>query len=359
MKLLAGFLAVALAQDEDRWGYYDYYGNGHTHGKSQTSQTGIGGNQIGQDPALNNGHGTVIGNGRICWHCTERSYGECLSTVGPTLGDPSRHGAAYCVGEEYFCYITERRIIRHDGNDYNFEMGQPWSQGSADIYQEENTAFAGSNMTPDTQIRVDMGCQQPQACLRQMHMNYKIEMGMPYHTTGIAPVTLPVVHGGLTREGMCRLGQDWRDYASGNHNMDNWRMDNWRNTGTFGGVTDRRYGAVRNHYHFGKGTESVCHHCCDPLLEFAGTDGNPMTPYDYMGCNFNAIASEANISSGGTVDGAGNVDNNEFLRRSHIWDTPVWYDSRQYHGIFRNPHTQYPHNTVSYNVGGSHPNARR
>jgi hypothetical protein len=353
MKLLAGFLAVALAQDSDRWGFYDYYGN--SHGKSQTSQTGIMGNQIGQEKA------SVIGNGRICWHCNERNYGHCLDANGPTLGDSHRHGAAYCVGEEYFCYIHERRIIRHDGNDWDFEMRQPWSQGSADTYQEENVAFAGSNMSPDTNIRVEMGCQQPSACLRQMHQNYKIEMGMPYHvqSSDVALPTLPVVHGGLAREGMCRLGQDWRDYASGNHDSDNWRMGNWRET-PFMGVWDRRYGAVRNHYHYGKGTESVCHHCCDPLLEFGNTDGDAVTtPYDYMGCNFNAIMTSADISSGGTVDGMGNVDDNAFLQRSHVWDTPVWYNNMQYHGMFRNPHTQYPRNTVSYNVGGAHPNARR
>lgn len=352
MKLLAGFLAVALAQDEDRWGFYDYYGN--SHGKSQTSQTGLNGNQIGQQKA------TVIGNGRICWHCEERNYGDCLNTGGPNLGDSDRHGAAYCTGEDYFCYIHERRIIRHDGNDYNFEMGQPWSQGSEDTYQEQNTAFASSNMSKNTNIRVEMGCQQPQACLRQMHMNYKIEMGMPYHvqSSDVALTTYPVVHGGLAREGMCRLGQDWRDYASGNHDSDNWRMTNWRMS-PFNGVMDRRYGAVRNHYHFGKGTESVCHHCCDPLIEFSDDSDAFGTPYDYMGCNFNAIMSNADISSGGTVDGAGNLDANEFLQRSHVWDSPIWYDNRQYHGMFRNPHSQYQRNTVSYNLGGANPNSGR
>jgi len=355
MKLLAGFLAAALAQDSDRWGFYDYYGN--SHGKSQTSQTGIAGNQIGQSGA------SVIGNGRICWHCNERNYGDCLAAT-PSNGDPNRHGAAYCVGEEYFCYIHERRIIRHDGNDWDFEMRQPWSPGSETVYQEENLAFGSSNINKNTNIRVEMGCQQPSACLRQMHMNYKIEMGMPYHVSSgsVAIDTLPVVHGGLTREGMCRLGQDWRDYASGNHNSDNWRMSNWREA-PFGGVWDRRYGAVRNHYHYGKGTESVCHHCCDPLLEFDDTtppDSDPVnTPYDYMGCNFHAIASAADISSTTTVDGAGNVDGNAFLQRSHVWDSPVWYDNRQYHGMFRNPHTQYPHNTVSYNLGNANPNVRR
>ena len=49
---------------------------------------------------------------------------------------------------------------------------EPW-------YQEENqrTDKSNSNKTPNTNIRVQMGCQQPQACLRQQHQNYKIQIG--------------------------------------------------------------------------------------------------------------------------------------------------------------------------------------
>ena len=161
-----------MAQDSDRWGFYDYYGN--AGGKSQTSQTGIDG-QLMQSQA----RGT-LGNGRICWHCSERSYGHCLGGTA-MIGDPKRHGAAYCTGEDYFCFASERRIIRHDGNDYNFEYGQPWSEGpvTAPVYQEENINHASSNMSKDTNIKVEMGCQQPHSCLRQMNMNYKIDMGMP------------------------------------------------------------------------------------------------------------------------------------------------------------------------------------
>ena len=47
------------------------------------------------------------------------------------------------------------------------------------LYQEENqrTDKSNSNKTPNTNIRVQMGCQQPQACLRQQHQNYKIQIG--------------------------------------------------------------------------------------------------------------------------------------------------------------------------------------
>jgi len=350
MKLFAGFLAAALAQEEgsDRWGYYDYYVDSSV-GKSQNSQShGLG-------PLMTNRAEGIMGNGRICWQCQERSYGHCLAS-NPTNGDVHRHGAAYCQGEDYFCYINERRIIRHDGNDYNFEFGQPWSSNGANTYQEENIDHATSNSNQNTNIRVDMGCQQPMACLRQQNMNYKIDMGLPFHTMSSVPIdTYPVAkYPGLVREGSCRLGKDWLDYASGVHDSDNWRLLNWRSINI-----DRRFGAVEHHYHYGKGTESNCHYCCDPLLEFSDADSNPATPYDYFGCNYNAVAAgQLTISSGGTVDGAGNVAANVFINRHQDWTVPVWYDNRQYHGMFRNPHTQFPRKTMTYNFG-SEPNGRR
>lgn len=349
MKLLAGFLAAALAQDSDRWGYYDYYGN--SVGKSQTSQTGINGQLNASGQA-----GGTLGNGRICWQCAERSYGECLAGSASN-GDPVRHGAAFCTGEEYFCFISERRTIRHEGNDLNFEQNQPWSSNTNAVYQEENINHASSNMTPNTAIRVEMGCQQPMACLRQQNMNFQIQMGNSFFFgSGSVPGTgLPVAHSGLAREGSCRLGKDWVDYMNGMTDTDNWRMDSWQS-----GISDvdRRYGAVENHYHFGKGTESVCHYCCDPLLEFSAGDSDPTTPYDYMGCNFNAVSGGASdITTSGNVD-TGDLAGNAFLVRQHNWLSPVWYNSAQYHGTFRNPHTQYPHKTMSHNTGST-PNGRR
>jgi len=353
MKLLAGFLAVALAQDSDRWGYYDYYGNSQV-GKSQSSQTGVEGGSTGPNEVGTFNLRGTLGNGRICWHCNEQSYAGCLAG-SPTRGDEKRHGAGYCTGEDYFCFIAERRTIRHETNDYNFEKAQPWSAGgSGPAYQEDTT-----NNNANTMIRVEMGCQQPMACLRQMHMNYKIEMGLPFHvaSNSLPLATLPVVHGGLAREGSCRLGQDWIDYASGSHGAanSNWRMGNWQSINS-----DRRYGAVRNHFHFGKGTESYCHHCCDPLIEFSAADGSPSTPYDYNGCNYNAASAATAIVSSGSSVGA-NVGTNMFLNRAHVWDTPVWTDSRQYHGMFRNPHTQKARKVAGNNVSSGasllHPNA--
>lgn len=354
-----------MAQYEDQWGSYDFYGNPGQKSQSSATHNGathvhsgmqVNGNLIQTGAALPAQNGVIgsigfnprtsgsLGNGRICWHCSETSYGLCLSSYSAShLGDSVRHGASYCQGEDYFCFISERRIIRHDGNDYNYEMGQPWSAGtSIPVYQEQNTGVhATSNVTKDTKIRVEMGCQQPSACLRQMNMNYKIDMGMPFHTMTAIPIaTNPAVkYPGLAREGLCRLGLDWLDYASGQHNLNKWSQ-------VSDGFTNPRYGAGEHHYNFGKGTESVCHYCCDPLLERTGT-----TPYSYNGCNYDAIGTDlTTISASNNVDGGGTLSNNAFIKRQQQWDTPIWYHAGQYHGMFRNPHTQYPRTVMAHNA---------
>jgi len=147
---------------------------------------------------------------------------------------------------------------------------------------------------------------------------------------------------------------DWQDYAHGIHSTttDQWRQKNWRSIGI-----DRRFGAVEHHYHYGKGTESVCHYCCDPLLEFSDADSNPLTPYDYNGCNFNAVsAGQTAISDGTTVDNSSGITGNVFINRHQLWSAPIWYDARQYHGMFRNPHTQYPRKVQAYNTAANTPN---
>lgn len=347
MKLLAGFLAAALAQDEDRWGYYDYYGNSNV-GKSQNSQShGVGPLAIGRSEG-------IMGNGRICWECSERNYGHCLGGTA-MVGDATRHGATYCTGEDYFCYANERRIIRHDGNDFNFEFGGPWTAQAASTYQEESVAFGSSNMNQNTNIKVEMGCQQPMACLRQQNKNYQIDMGQLFFGSAGPIAKGPAgAFAGNVREGMCRLGLNWVNYSNGNHASDNYRENNWRP-----GVAnndDRRYGAPDHHYHFGRGTESVCHFCCDPLLEMADGDTNPLTPGDYFGCNFNHFATNADISATNTVDENGNLAGNRYTLRHTIWDKKTWYNNMQYHGMFRNPHSQYAHKTMVHNLGGPDPN---
>lgn len=377
-----------MAQYEDQWGSYDFYGNPGQKSQSSATHNGathvhsgmqVNGNLIQtglplagpvvSSPAHDGTIGAIgfnprtsgsLGNGRICWHCSETSYGLCLSSYSAShLGDSVRHGASYCQGEDYFCFISERRIIRHDGNDYNFEMGQPWSEGTnIPVYQEENTggAHTTSNTTKNTKIRVEMGCQQPSACLRQMNMNYKIDIGLPFHTMTARPIaTNPAAKfAGLAREGLCRLGKDWLDYASGQHALNKWSQIS-------DGFNDPRYGAGEHHYNFGKGTESVCHYCCDPLLERTGS-----TPYSYNGCNYDAIGTDTTTISSATaalqnVDGDGDISGNVFINRQQQWDTPIWYNAQQYHGMFRNPHTQYErtvkaHNAYTDSAGNRTPN---
>ena len=98
--------------------------------------------------------------------------------------------------------------------------------------------------------------------------------------------------------------------------------------------TDRRYGAVAPHYHYGKGTESVCHYCCDALLEYDIASESP--------CNYHIIAQNTapNQTTAAKSLGAitGNVDTvdtaqfmnvmrNIFLERQENWTHPTWYDS--------------------------------
>jgi len=351
MKLLAGLMALASAQEADQgadrgfYGSYDYYGG--YYGKSQAIPMGDS-DTLGMKVASNQNK-QPLGNGRECWQCNEKSYGECLGADSNASNDPVAHGQVYCKGEEYFCYIHERRIIRHDGNDYNFEVGQPWSAGVVPVtYQEENqrTDISNSNKTPNTNIRVQMGCQQPQACLRQQHQNYKIEIGKTWYNGASNRLhTLPAGHVGLAREGLCRLGDDWNEYAVGGTNAatDTWRKHEWRNSPTNSNPlhdTDRRYGAVRPYHHYGKGTESVCHYCCDALLEYDLTGNTPCNYYAITGVDANLGAFSATVNTVDTAD-SGNIDSNIFLKRQEYWNNPTWYHADQYHGMFRNPHTQY------------------
>lgn len=349
MKLLSGLILAARAQE--LWGdYYNYnYNSGITYdGKSQHVDDGVAGHQKASSTSLE-------GNGRICWHCSSRNYADCVAAAtDPAEGDTVRHGAAYCVGEDYFCYISERRIIRHDGNDFNFEKGQPWSTGTATTYAEDNV-----DNSDIKELKVDMGCQQPNACLRQQHQNYQIQLGHSFFSNTIIDAVPVSKTPNLNREGMCRLGREWLDYARGNGHDHQWnkaqadgnRFNDEEDT------HDRRYGYTQNHHHMGKGTESVCHYCCDPYLErVAG----------FYGCNYDAVINVGNnlfqpdvMSSSSTVDGEtpAGTDGNLFRVRSRTYDSPVWSNAQQYHGPFRNPHSQYPRKTYAGNAGSPLPNS--
>ena len=81
------------------YGSYDYYGGGYSsgyYGKSQTSQSGNvldNGNLVNKSQTQG-----IVGNGRVCWQCNEKSYSECLAADASNAAnsDPVRHGAVYC-----------------------------------------------------------------------------------------------------------------------------------------------------------------------------------------------------------------------------------------------------------------------
>ena len=368
------------------YGGYDYggYGNSGYYGsKSQNSQSGgvgstVKGNNLvmstsnalpSASNAANGRADRPLGNGRICWECNERNYGDCLAST-TSFGDTNNHGSVYCQGEEYFCYIHERRIIRNKWNDEAFWEEQPWSVGTGiPTYQEDAQAYSNSNKAADTYIRVQMGCQQPQACLRQEYQNFAIDMGKtwydqssPQPSNGVEK--FPIGHTHNVREGLCRLGNDWQEYADGTprNGVDSWYDHYWRHNNHpvdhhYG--HDRRYGAVEHHYHYGKGTESVCHYCCDALREANYDASNGF--YGVRGCNYDAAngavdgtMQDNNQSSSSKVDGvATDLSTNIFYVRHQKWAKNTFYDSNQYHGMFRNPHTQFPRYPISSITGGT------
>merc|ERR1712193_9226 len=245
MKLLAGVLASWVSA---QYSFYDYEQTYYASGKSQVAQS------EGDSPEVASVART-LGNGRICWSCLEETYTACLGNTA-VKGDEKRHGAAYCQGEDYFCYISERRIIRHNENEWNYENGNPW--------QDDTSS---------------------------------------------------------------------KDHASGTHVVDDeWRKFSWMNDASqpgngkleTEGWGDRRFGATERHFQRGKGTESVCHYCCDPYLE-----------YNAKGCN--------NVAATAYVAAESADEANPFMLRSATKGSLDWAGASgkpQYHGAFRNPHTQ-------------------
>jgi hypothetical protein len=336
MKLLAGVLASWVSAQYSN--FYDY------------EQTYYGKSQVAQSEGLGPEVASVartLGNGRICWSCLEESYADCLG-CSAVRGDAERHGAVYCQGEDYFCYISERRIIRHNENEWNYENGNPWQASIVNVDHAE-LLNGHADGDPSTELRVQMGCQQPLSCLRQQWQNYQIQMGVSFQQTSVKAVDdtyVPVGSQTEVRSGLCRHHSAWIDHASGTHVVnDEWRKYSWMgDTSQPGngktetqGWGDRRFGATERHFQRGKGTESVCHHCCDPYLE-----------YNANGCN-NVAATAMAVTAGtkitrfDAVAHATDDEANMFLKRPADKTSLDWTSASgkpQYHGAFRNPHTQ-------------------
>lgn len=333
MKVILLFQSLVFSQDA-----VDYYQNWYADidaGRSQVSQSEGTSNFVASVAR-------TLGNGRICWTCdSDQGYSACLAGT-------ASQGPVYCQGEDYFCFISERRIIRHDENDFNFEFGAPWSAASARFHQERLNGFAANS---DGMIKITMGCQQPLSCLRQQWQNYQIVMGKTfyhgYNATKVDEAYVPAASQTEVRSGLCRHHRAWQDYASGimtGEMDDEWRRFSWMGENSQSGNGknaqngwgDRRFGATENWQHRGKGTESVCHFCCDPYLEFNSN-----------GCNHVAATAFKNaVGSSGVLNGAA-VEANIYLAQPSNSNSFAWSGPNQYHGAFRNPHTQVAKSALS------------
>merc|ERR1711935_1131821 len=125
-------------------------------------------------------------------------------------------------------------------------------------------------------------------CLRQQNQNNPITIGVPFYgaDTTVGACHLPTSRRNV-REGLCRLGKDWT-YYSGHH----WFYDNAADTAAanpgasrldlldadqvdghqFYDERESWYNGMRpngfpQERHGAKGSESVCHFCCDPAVE--------------------------------------------------------------------------------------------
>lgn len=206
MKLFASL--VGLAASQGLYGFnYDYYGTNEGRNVQEDNQ---------------------LGNTRVCWHCDSKTYAECIAATG-TFGS---HGSHVCLGEDYFCFIEERRkwggnSAKYNGNEYHnqnqIDDGKLWQDGSADT----------------DYMRVLAGCQQPQACLVQASQNYAIEIGLPFASSldyNSKSGAWMVDDSGYYNEGRCHHGRTDATTVVFDHG------------------------------------ESVCHYCCDPLKN--GSDCN-------------------------------------------------------------------------------------
>ena len=96
------------------YGSYDYYGGGYSsgyYGKSQSSQSG---NVVDNGNLVNKSQTQgIVGNGRVCWQCNEKSYSECLAADASNAAnaDPVRHGAVYCQ-VNLCCFYNLKNALR-------------------------------------------------------------------------------------------------------------------------------------------------------------------------------------------------------------------------------------------------------
>merc|ERR1711937_548249 len=380
MKVLSSILAMATAQ-WDGFNYDDY----SDVGKNQVSPVSV--NDVLNLNGATGGTATnyakdnhYLGNGLKCFYCNERSVGECFSLSTFSV----------CQGQEYFCFFHERRKISHFFNRREKYIDH-FASGNTDVFlaRSANEAFnlkPSNNVaypvttdrdSPQTLVHVMAGCQQPQACLRQQSQNNPITIGVKFYGGGGETIiqnenALPTSRRNV-REGLCRLGKDWT-YYSGHH----WYYDNNGQTANSSPNTraheltaaqadghqfyDEReswYNGMRpngfpQERHGGKGTESVCHFCCNPVV-----DGNYCNREYLDGHKSDSQDADFIYSSGTkggwyndqtTLSGAVRADNegleyqNTPLRGGWDLANAGWSSNQRYHGMWRNPQTQVAQN---------------
>jgi hypothetical protein len=247
MKLFASLVGLAAAQD--LYGFnYDYYGNE--------------GRNVQRD--------NQIGNTRVCWTCDSKSYADCLVATAP-------FGQVTCLGEDYFCFIEERRKWGGNSKKYTGEEYHNANQiADPKLWQDGSTAA--------DHMRVLAGCQQPQACLVQASQNYAIEIGLPFASSldfNSKSGAWMWDDSGYYNEGRCHHGHD---------------------------------GALHVFDH----GESVCHFCCDPHK-----DGDNCNKKDYAAkWNLDQTAEHAADPSRAFKPNSADSVNNEM--------------SDSFHGMWRN-----------------------
>ena len=403
MKVLASFLGLAVAQN--RWeGFDDVERNQISPDQVASVAAGQINGNIVSAYQLDNPARKYMGNGLKCWYCDERNTHDCFNT-GLVVS---------CQGQEYFCFYHDRRQISHYFNRREKYIDHFDSQNH-DLFLQRNTNEAWNlhnesfetarqrfkdKDKPATRIHVMAGCQQPQACLRQQSQNNPINIGVPFfgdvaETIGLDGPGGPVIMADQmptslrnTREGLCRLGRYWTYYSGklweydlnavepqANHNIahdpEMVLTAEREDAHQFYDERESWYNGMRpngfpRHFHGGKGTESVCHFCCNPassdgfycnrrLMDQNTGAGDDGTGKNFAGAGTWHLTNNANTNSQ-TPDYARRADDEQLA----YVDTPMrgswdhnsnWLRDYRFHGMWRNPETQVHQNFLDMTQG--------
>jgi len=405
MKVLASILGLALAQE--RWTGFDYDDvdrNQISPDQVASVAAGQSGGAIVAAYQLDNPTRKYMGNGLKCWFCDERSTHDCFNA----------NTVVSCQGQEYFCFYHDRRQIGHYFNRREKYIDH-FDSNNHDLFLQRNTneawnlhgeTFSGARQrfsdrdAPATRIHVMAGCQQPQACLRQQSQNNPINIGVPFFGDVDTQIGLEQGGAGLllrsdymptslrnAREGLCRLGRYWTYYSG-----QMWEYDLGKNEpDATTGIADPKavltaerndahqfydereswYNGMRpngfpRHHHGGKGTESVCHFCCNPassdgfycnrrLMDENSTAGNDGQGKNFAGDGEWHMVTGANTGSL-TPDYARRGDDETLAYRQTpmrgSWDHNAnWLRDFRFHGMWRNPETQVHQNFADVVTG--------